>query len=205
MNCPRFLQEKARLEALPPSSPEKANLALELKDLECDEETDGVCCRTQFEIVGGTIVDRVEDFPFIARIHFKTSFKTRSFCGATLIHPRPELQNVNSFTWWKHFTLFLDQNCLLLTPLATLYIELIICEICDILQLCLRLLLTAKHCIAKYFYEWCVEESDCYAYFRDLVAGPAQHERGQFTVPLIEMYEKEGRSDLAIVKLAFEV
>ena len=104
-----------------------------------------------------------------------------------------------------YITLFLDQNCLLLTPLATLYIELIICEICDILQLCLRLLLTAKHCIAKYFYEWCVEESDCYAYFRDLVAGPANHERGQFTVPLIEMYEKEGRSDLAIVKLAFEV
>ena len=89
---------------------------------------------------------------------------------------------------------------LLLTRQSNLYRK-----ICDILQLCLRLLLTAKHCIAKYFYDWCVEESDCYAYFRDLVAGPANHERGQFTVPLIEMYEKEGRSDLAIVKLAFEV
>ena len=155
MNCPRFLQEQAKLDALPRFSPEWPELASKLKGLECDEEADGVCCRTQFEIVGGTIVDRVEDFPFIARINFKTGPGSRSFCGASLIHS--------------------------------------------------RLLLTAKHCIAETFFDWCLQESDCYASFRDLTPGRTNHERGEFTVPLVDMFEKEGRSDLAIVKLAYAV
>ena len=154
VNCPRFLQEEAKLGALPRFSPEWPKLATELKGLECDEEEDGVCCRTQFEIVGGELVTRVEDFPFVARIHIKTGFGTSSFCGASLIH-------------W-------------------------------------RLLLTAKHCVEQ-FYEQCEEERDCYAHFRDLVPGITNHEKGEFTVPLIDMFEKDGRSDLAILKLAYAV
>ena len=55
------------------------------------------------------------------------------------------------------------------------------------------------------FYEWCIDEQDCFAYFRDLVHGPANYEKGEFWVPLVDMYAKEGRSDLAIVKLAYPV
>ena len=88
MNCPQFLQEEAKLDALPRFSPEWPKLASKLKGLECDEEADGVCCRTQFEIVGGKVVTRAEDFPFVARIHIKTGFATSQFCGASLIHSR---------------------------------------------------------------------------------------------------------------------
>ena len=55
------------------------------------------------------------------------------------------------------------------------------------------------------FYEWCIYETDCFAYFRDLVRGPENYEKGEFRVPLVDMYAKEGRSDMAIVKLAFPV
>ena len=140
---------------MPAASPERVRLAENLESLVCEEEAERVCCRTEFEIVGGTIVEHVQDFPYIARIHFKTSYASRSFCGASLIHP--------------------------------------------------QLLLTAKHCIGPSFLEWCIEESDCYAYFRDLVPGRTNFEKGEFTVPLVDMFEKEGKSDLAIVKLAFAV
>ena len=149
------MQEEAKLDDLPRFSPDWAKLKIKIKGLECDEEANGVCCRTQFEIVGGELVTRVEDFPFIARINFKRGFGSRSFCGASLIHS--------------------------------------------------RLLLTAKHCIGPYFFDYCLEESDCYASFRDLVPGRTNHERGEFTVPLVDMFEKDGRSDLAIVKLAYAV
>ena len=149
------MQEKAKLETLPFFSPQWGSLAKDLLGRKCSEEADGVCCRTEFEIVGGTVVEQVEDFPFVARIVFKTSFSTRGFCGASLIHP--------------------------------------------------RLLLTAKHCVGPFFWEWCLDESDCYAYFRDLVPGRTNFEKGEFTIPLVDMFEKEGTSDLAIVKLAFAV
>ena len=55
------------------------------------------------------------------------------------------------------------------------------------------------------FFEWCIDERDCFAYFRDLVPGPANYEQGEFSVPLVDMFVKEGRSDLAIVKLAYPV
>ena len=55
------------------------------------------------------------------------------------------------------------------------------------------------------FFEWCIDERDCFAYFRDLVPGPANYEQGEFSVPLVDMFVKEGRSDLAIVKLAYQV
>ena len=64
---------------------------------------------------------------------------------------------------------------------------------------------SAKHCVEPTFYEWCIDETDCFAYFRDLVHGPANYEKGEFWVPLVDMYAKEGRSDLAIVKLAYPV
>ena len=155
VDCPRFLQEKAKLETLPFFSPQWGSLAKDLLGRKCSEEADGVCCRTEFEIVGGTVVEQVEDFPFVARIVFKTSFSTRGFCGASLIHR--------------------------------------------------KLLLTAKHCVGPFFWEWCLDESDCYAYFRDLVPGRTNFEKGEFTIPLVDMFEREGTSDLAIVKLGFAV
>ena len=50
-----------------------------------------------------------------------------------------------------------------------------------------------------------MDETDCYAYFRDLVPGRTNFEKGEFTIPLVDMFEKEGTSDLAIVKLGFAV
>ena len=64
---------------------------------------------------------------------------------------------------------------------------------------------SAKHCVEPTFYDWCIDETDCFAYFRDLVPGPANYEEGEFWVPLVDLYAKEGRSDLAIVKLAYPV
>ena len=73
---------------MPAASTERVRLAEKLESLVCEEEAESVCCRTVFEIVGGTIVEHVQDFPHIARIHFKTSYASRSFCGASLIHPQ---------------------------------------------------------------------------------------------------------------------
>ena len=63
----------------------------------------------------------------------------------------------------------------------------------------------AKHCVEPTFYKWCIDEKDCFAYFRDLVPGPTNYEEGEFWVPLVDMFVNEGRSDLAIVKLAYPV
>ena len=63
----------------------------------------------------------------------------------------------------------------------------------------------ARHCVEPTFYKWCIDERDCFAYFRDLVPGRTNYEEGEFWVPLVEMFVKEGRSDLAIVKLAYPV
>ena len=48
-------------------------------------------------------------------------------------------------------------------------------------------LLTAKHCVTQ-FYDQCIKERDCVAWFRDLITGRANHEKGQFKVPLVEAY-----------------
>ena len=71
---------------MPSFSSEWLELLSKLKNLECNEKEDGVCCRTQYKIVNGDIVKQVEEFPFIARIHIKTGFGSSAFCGATLIH-----------------------------------------------------------------------------------------------------------------------
>ena len=85
MDCPRFLEEQAKLEDLPSSSPERAELISRLKSLACNKEEKGVCCRSNFEIAGGTVVSRADQFPFIARIHIKVGFSSWSFCGGSLI------------------------------------------------------------------------------------------------------------------------
>lgn len=46
---------------------------------------------------------------------------------------------------------------------------------------------------------------DRLAFFRDLIPGPTNHESGQFYIPIVELFSKEGRSDLAILRLAFSV
>ena len=79
-------EEQAKLDALPSFSSQWLQLLSKLKDLECNKEDNGVCCRTQYKIVNGNIVKQVEEFPFMARIHIKTGFGTSAFCGATLKH-----------------------------------------------------------------------------------------------------------------------
>ena len=154
-NCPDFKEEQAKLEALPSFSSQWLQLLSKLKGLECKKKENGVCCRTQYKIVNRNIVKRVEEFPFMARIHIKTGFGTSAFCGATLIHS--------------------------------------------------TLLLTAKHCIEPYWTDNCIDETDCLAFFRDLIPGRTNHELGQFYIPIVELFSKEGRSDLAILRLAFSV
>ena len=48
-------------------------------------------------------------------------------------------------------------------------------------------LLTAKHCVTK-FYDQCLNERDCVAWFRDLVVGRENHEKGQFYIPLVDAF-----------------
>ena len=57
-----------------------------------------------------------------------------------------------------------------------------------------QFLLTAKHCLTT-FWDYCIEELDCVAHFRDLVRGRENHEKGQFYVPIVDIYERPGRSD----------
>ena len=65
-------------------------------------------------------------------------------------------------------------------------------------------LLSAKHCFEQ-FWEWCIEPTDCLAYFRDLKTGRSNHEKGQFTIPIVEVFVKAGVSDLAVVMLKHPV
>ena len=85
VDCPQFLREQARLDELPSSSPEKEELTSQLESLVCNKEERGVCCRSNLEIAGGTVVSRADQFPFIARIQIKKSSSTWSFCGGSLI------------------------------------------------------------------------------------------------------------------------
>ena len=50
-----------------------------------------------------------------------------------------------------------------------------------------QFLLSAKHCLTK-FYDQCIDEKDCVAHFRDLIIGRANHERGQFYIPITEVF-----------------
>ena len=43
------------------------------------------------------------------------------------------------------------------------------------------------------------------AHFRDLVRGRSNHEPGQFNIPITDMFEHEGISDLAVVQLKHKV
>ena len=67
-----------------------------------------------------------------------------------------------------------------------------------------QLLLSAKHCFDT-FWEWCIDETDCVAYFRDLKPGRGNHEEGEFFIPIAEWYDRGGIGDLAVVKLKHKV
>ena len=67
-----------------------------------------------------------------------------------------------------------------------------------------QFLLTAKHCLTT-FWDYCIEEVDCVAHFRDLVRGRDKHEKGQFYIPIVDIFERPGRSDLAVVKLKYRI
>ena len=67
-------------------------------------------------------------------------------------------------------------------------------------------LLGAKHCLLPYFWDQCVNERDCVAHFRDFkVSGLADHEMGQFYIPIVDIFERKGISDLVVVKLKHRV
>ena len=153
-DCPEFLEKQRMLGTLTKPSPEHSTQLASLRGLVCNAKQKGVCCRTNYEIIGGTVVTEVGQFPYMARIIMKTGPFTKSFCGAALVHS--------------------------------------------------NLLLTAKHCITT-FWDECIDETDCYAYFRDLTPGRTNHEKGEFTVPIVRVFAKEGISDLAVLKLAYPV
>ena len=60
------------------------------------------------------------------------------------------------------------------------------------------------HCFTK-FWDECIEPTDCLAYFRDLKTGKTNHEKGQFYIPIVEVFIKAGVSDLAVVMLKHPV
>ena len=67
-----------------------------------------------------------------------------------------------------------------------------------------KLLLTAKHCLSSFF-DYCIDEQDCVAAFRDLRRGRNNHEKGQFSIPIVDAVEQPGISDLAVVKLKHDI
>ena len=162
-HCTPFLDQKDRLERLEKAyqlvgdeylEAEHQKLSDKLKELVCNKEEKGVCCKEQLEIVNGNIVERVEQMPYIVRLTLKESQSEYSICGASLIGS--------------------------------------------------QYLLSAKHCFTK-FWEWCIEPTDCLAYFRDLKPGRSNHERGEFFIPIVDVFEKAGVSDLAVVMLKHPV
>ena len=153
--CPEFSEKRRLLRNLTKASPEYDELLADLKELVCNAKDKTVCCRANYEIIGGTVVTDVSEFPYMARIYIKTGFATKSFCGAALIQ--------------------------------------------------FNLLLSAKHCVDPFFWDNCIDEHDCYAVFRDINPGRTNHEKGEFRVPIVEVFSKEGMSDLAVLKLAYQV
>ena len=77
-------------------------------------------------------------------------------------------------------------------------------SICGASLIASQFLLSAKHCFTK-FWDECIDEKDCLAYFRDLKPGRSNHERGEFSIAIVDLFEKEGVSDLAVVKLKHKV
>ena len=82
--------------------------------------------------------------------------------------------------------------------------------ICGATLIARQFLLSAKHCFRHngqpFFYEQCIESRDCGAHFRDLrVTGLQSHDRGQFYIPIVDIFEKSGLSDLVVVKLKHPV
>ena len=84
-------------------------------------------------------------------------------------------------------------------------------SLCGASLIASQFLLSAKHCFRKkitvpFFYDECIDEWDCGAYFRDLrVSGLKSHDRGQFYIPIVEIFEKSGLSDLVVIKLKHPV
>ena len=65
-------------------------------------------------------------------------------------------------------------------------------------------LVTAKHCIEGFYDDdVCTKIDACYVACRDL--NRAQHEIGELRVNILEVYEKSGTSDLAVIKLTEKV
>ena len=78
-------------------------------------------------------------------------------------------------------------------------------SICGAALIANQFLLSAKHCFDT-FYDQCIDEHDCGAYFRDIkISGWDQHDKGQFYVPIVEIFERKGVSDLVVVKLKHPV
>ena len=84
-------------------------------------------------------------------------------------------------------------------------------SICGASLIAPQYLLSAKHCFRKqrtipFFYDQCINERDCVAHFRDLrVSGFNSHDRGQFYIPIVDIFERSGHSDLVVVKLKHPV
>ena len=79
-------------------------------------------------------------------------------------------------------------------------------SICGAALIASQFLLSAKHCFDFDFYNLCISERDCVAYFRDLRhTGIGSHDRGEFYIPIFDIFKKSGHSDLVVVKLKHPV
>ena len=92
-NCRPYLELKDLVKRLKEASEKDKDVGAEyqkqsdrLKELVCNVADEGVCCKKQLEIVNGNIVKRVQDMPFIVRLHLKTDVASWGTCGASLIN-----------------------------------------------------------------------------------------------------------------------
>ena len=74
-----------QLKTLTKGSSEYKDLAERLRDTVCNNQERAVCCEANFELVGGTEVTDIADYPFVAYIHVRNGIGSYVECGASLV------------------------------------------------------------------------------------------------------------------------
>ena len=83
--CPAYQDSLAQLKSLTNGSSEHTNLKKKLTDLICNRPARAVCCQKNYEVVGGTAITDVKEYPFLAYIHVRTRGGSLE-CGASLVN-----------------------------------------------------------------------------------------------------------------------
>ena len=85
-DCPDYQLKLKELQSLTRGSTAYSHLLGQLSGLICNKREGAVCCRQNYELVGGAEVTQVKDFPFMAYIHIRNGVSGSVECGASLVN-----------------------------------------------------------------------------------------------------------------------